>query len=69
MIAPANTGNDNNNKKAVTHTVQTNNGKRLKIIPLHLMLLIVTIKLIAPAIDEAPAKCKLNMAQSIEAPE
>jgi hypothetical protein len=32
-MAPAKTGNDNNNKKAVTHTVQTNKGKRLKLIP------------------------------------
>jgi hypothetical protein len=29
----------------------------------------VTIKLIAPAIDEIPAKCKLNIAQSTPAPE
>jgi hypothetical protein len=29
----------------------------------------VTIKLIAPAIDEIPAKCKLNIAQSTLAPE
>jgi hypothetical protein len=33
------------------------------------MLYIVTIKLIAPAIDETPAKCKLNIAQSTLAPE
>jgi hypothetical protein len=29
----------------------------------------VTMKLIAPAIDEIPAKCKLNIAQSTLAPE
>jgi len=28
----------------------------------------VTIKLIAPAIDEIPAKCKLNMAKSTALP-
>jgi hypothetical protein len=32
------------------------------------MLYIVTIKFIAPAIDEVPAKCKLNIAISTEAP-
>ena len=29
----------------------------------------VTIKLIAPAIDDAPAKCKLKIAKSTEGPE
>jgi len=33
------------------------------------MLKIVTIKLIAPKIDEAPAKCKLKIAKSTEGPE
>jgi len=32
-------------------------------------LTIVTIKLIAPAIEETPAKCKLKIAVSIDAPE
>jgi hypothetical protein len=69
VIAPANTGKDNNNKKAVIHTVQTNNGNLLRNIPRHLILYIVTIKLIAPAIDETPAKCNEKIAQSTEAPE
>jgi hypothetical protein len=33
------------------------------------MLGIVTIKLIAPKIEETPAKCKEYIAQSTEAPE
>jgi len=33
------------------------------------MLNIVTIKLIAPKIDAAPAICKLKMAKSTEGPE
>jgi hypothetical protein len=69
VIAPAKTGKEINNKKAVTQTVQTNNGKRVACMPLQRMLLIVTIKLIAPAIEDAPAKCKLNIAQSTDAPE
>ena len=56
VIAPANTGKDNNNKIAVIKTVQTNKGNLLKDIPLHRIFKIVTIKLIAPAIEETPAK-------------
>jgi hypothetical protein len=33
------------------------------------MLKIVQIKLIAPKIEDAPDKCKLNMAKSTEPPE
>jgi len=33
------------------------------------MLRIVVIKFIAPKIDEIPARCKLKMAKSTEAPE
>jgi hypothetical protein len=33
------------------------------------MLSIVTIKLIAPNIDDKPAKCKLNIAKSTAPPE
>jgi hypothetical protein len=33
------------------------------------MLKIVTIKFIAPAIDETPAKCKAKIPASIDAPE
>jgi len=69
VIAPAKTGNDNNSKIAVTKTAHTNNGKRLKTIPRARIFVIVTIKLIAPAIDEIPAKCKLKIAQSTAAPE
>jgi len=49
-------------------TDQTNNGIVKKYIPRIRILHIVTIKLIAPAIDEIPAKCKLNIARSTEAP-
>jgi len=68
-MAPANTGNDNSNNTAVTNTVHTNKGKRLKLMPLHLIFKIVTIKLIAPAIEEIPAKCKLKIAMSTDGPE
>ena len=58
VIAPAKTGNDNKSKKAVIKTAQTKSGVRCAVIPGARILLIVTIKLIAPKIDETPAKCK-----------
>jgi hypothetical protein len=56
VIAPARTGKDNNSKNAVMKTAQTNSGVRLALIPGARMFVIVTIKLIAPSIDETPAK-------------
>lgn len=58
VIAPARTGSDNNNKKAVMKTAQTNNGVRFAVIPGALILVIVTMKLIAPRIELTPARCK-----------
>ncbi len=69
VIAPAKTGNDNNNKNAVINTDQTNKGNLRKKKLMARILKIVTIKLIAPKIDEAPDKCKLNIAKSTEGPE
>jgi hypothetical protein len=57
VIAPANTGRDKSSKKAVMNTAQTNKGVRLAVIPGARIFVIVTIKLIAPKIDETPAKC------------
>lgn len=68
-MAPAKTGKLSNNKKAVIKIAQANKGNRLIIIPRHRMLKIVTIKLIAPAIDETPARCKAKIPASIDAPE
>jgi hypothetical protein len=69
VIAPANTGNDNNNKIAVTNTAHTNKGNLCIVIPGALMFKIVVMKFIAPKIDEIPAKCKLKIAKSTEPPE
>ena len=69
VIAPAKTGKLNNNKKAVIKTDQTNNGNLFINIPRHRILKIVTIKLIAPAIEETPAKCNAKIPASIDAPE
>jgi hypothetical protein len=69
VIPAAKTGKDNNSKKAVIRTDQTNKGIRKYVNPRALIFVIVTIKLIAPIIDEAPAICKLKIARSTAGPE
>ena len=66
VIPPANTGKDNNNKKAVINTDQTNRGSLLIDNPRVRMLKIVEIKLIAPPIEAIPARCRLKIAKSTE---
>ena len=68
VIAPASTGNDSNNKKAVIKTDQTNKGVLCMYMPGARMFIIVVIKFTAPAIDDTPAMCKLKMARSTLAP-
>jgi hypothetical protein len=67
VIAPAKTGRDNKSKIAVIITDHTNNGIRSKVIFDCRILIIVVIKLIAPRIEEAPAKCKEKIVKSIDA--
>ena len=69
VIPPANTGIDNNNKKAVIKTAHTTKGNLCIDIPGARILKIVVIKLIAPKIEETPAKCKLKIAKSTAGPE
>lgn len=56
VIAPARTGSDRSSRITVITAAQTNNGIRSRRRPFHRMLIIVVIKLIAPRIDDAPAK-------------
>lgn len=56
VIAPASTGSVNRRRITVTITDHTNRGIRSNRIPFHRMLIIVVMKLIAPIIDDAPAK-------------
>lgn len=56
MIAPANTGKERRSNNAVIPTDQTNRGIRSRDILAARILIIVVIKLIAPKIEEAPAK-------------
>jgi len=69
VIAPANTGNDKINKKAVIKTAHTNKGNLCIVSPGALILNIVVIKLTVPKIDDIPAKCKLKIAKSTDPPE
>ena len=69
VIAPARTGKDNSNKTTVTSIDQTNKGNLSKSTPGARIFKTVVIKLIAPRIEEIPAKCKLKMAKSTEPPE
>jgi hypothetical protein len=49
--------------------VQINRGNLCIYIPRARIFKIVVIKLTAPIIEAAPAKCKLNIAKSIDDPE
>jgi hypothetical protein len=69
VIAPANTGKDNSNKNAVIKTDHTNKGRLWNDKLFTRILNIVQMKLIAPKIEDAPDKCKLNIAKSTEPPE
>jgi hypothetical protein len=69
VIAPANTGSDNNNNIAVISTAQTNKESLSDTKPVTRIFAIVHIKLIAPNNEDIPAKCKLKIARSTDDPE
>jgi len=68
VIPPAKTGRESTNKNDVIRTDQINSGILNIVIPFGRMLRIVTIILIEPKIEEAPAKCILKIAKSTEGP-
>jgi hypothetical protein len=68
VIAPAKTGSDNKRRIAVKNTDHTNSGVWSHDKPGDRILIIVVIKLTAPKIDEAPAKCRLKIVKSTDAP-
>jgi hypothetical protein len=68
-MAPASTGRESNNRTAVIRTDQTNSGMESKDIEEERMFIMVVMKLIAPRMEEAPARCKLKIARSTENPE
>jgi len=68
VIPPAKTGRDNNSKIAVNKTDHPNKGIFSGLFFILSALIIVVIKLIAPKIEEAPAKCKEKIPRSTEGP-
>jgi hypothetical protein len=68
VIAPANTGRDNKSKITVTSTAQAKRGICSKSIPNTRKFANVLIKLIAPRIEDTPAKCSEKMAKSTDPP-
>jgi len=69
VIPPASTGNDNRSRMAVIKIDQTKSGIRFQVIPRARMLQIVTMKLIAPAIELIPAMWSEKIPRSTAGPE
>jgi hypothetical protein len=69
VIAPAKTGKDKRSNTAVIKTDQTKRGIESRVKEEERMFMMVVMKLMAPKIEEAPAKCKLKIAKSTEMPE
>ena len=67
--AAARTGKEKAKRKEVIKTDHTNKGTLDQDIPTVFILKIVTIKLIAPKIEETPAMCKLRIPKSTAGPE
>lgn len=69
VIAAARTGRANSSMIAVINTDQTNKGMLNIGIDFGFMLIHVVMKLIAPRMDEAPARCREKIAKSTDGPE
>jgi hypothetical protein len=69
VIAPARTGKESRSNTAVIATDQTKRGIRSNEIKLDRILIVVEIKLMAPKIEEIPAKCSEKIEKSTELPE
>jgi len=68
VIAPARTGRDRRRRITVMKTDQINKGSRSNRIPGARMLMTVVMKLIAPRIEEIPAKWREKIARSTDPP-
>src|SRR4051812_19871563 len=67
-MAPASTGSDSSSRKAVTSMAQANSGILCSVMPGARMFMMVVMKLIAPRIDDAPARCSDRMPKSSAGP-
>src|SRR6202008_764166 len=68
VMAPASTGSDSRSRNTVTKIDHTNSGILCKVMPGARMLKMVVMKLMAPRIEEAPARCSDRMAKSTAGP-
>jgi hypothetical protein len=68
-MAPASTGKDRRSSTAVISTDHTNRGIESNLLVEDRMFMIVVMKLMAPRMEEAPARCNLKIARSTEIPE
>ena len=67
-MAPANTGSDNKSRNTVTRIDHTKSGILCIVMPGARMLKMVVMKLMAPRMEEAPARCMDRMAKSTAGP-
>lgn len=67
-MAPAKTGKDRRSRITVILTAHTNKGMRSRRSPFHRILATVEMKLIAPRIEEIPARWREKIARSTEGP-
>ena len=68
VIAPARTGKESKSKMAVIRTLHTKSGIRSKEEEADRILIIVVIKLMAPRIEEIPAKWREKIVKSTDCP-
>lgn len=68
VIPAAKTGRDNRSSTAVINTDHTNKGVWYCERAGGFILMIVVIKLMAPRMDETPARCREKIVKSTEAP-
>jgi hypothetical protein len=68
VIAPARTGSDSRSNTTVIVTAHTKSGIRSNCIPCQRILITVVMKLMAPRIEDAPARCREKMAKSTDGP-
>ena len=68
VMPAARTGRDRRRSTAVIRTAHTNRGVWYWVIAGGFILIMVVIKLIAPRIDEIPARCREKIVKSTEAP-
>jgi hypothetical protein len=64
VMAPANTGRESSNRIVVIKIDQINRGICSNVINLGRILIVVVIKLMAPKIEEIPAKWREKIARS-----